>query len=103
MASAAEPKHMKSFVQKMEAEGLSPIVIDTFVYYYKQVVAGETGLIYERDLVCTGPEDIEDLAGLHQYAETHYRTHEEIRPWKIAGNAYCAKLSRCGKHRRLAR
>lgn len=70
MAPAGEPEHLKSFVLKMEAEGLSPIVIDTFAYYYNQVVTGETGLIYERDLTCMGPEDIEELSGLDHYAET---------------------------------
>jgi len=67
---AGEPEHLKSFVLKMEAEGLPPIVLNTFAHYYNQVVAGETGLIYDRDIACVGTEDIDDLAGLAKFAET---------------------------------
>lgn len=70
MTPACAPEHLESFVQKMETDGLPPIVIDTFAYYYKQVVAGETGLIYDRDISCVGTEDIEDLTGLSKFAET---------------------------------
>ncbi|MDF1593503.1 MAG: UTP--glucose-1-phosphate uridylyltransferase [Desulfobacterales bacterium] len=70
MTPAGEPENLKTFVQKMEADGLPPIVIKTFAYYYNQVAAGETGLIYDRDLTCVGPEDIDDLSDLIKYAET---------------------------------
>jgi len=43
----------------MESEGLAPIVIETFAYYYRQVVAGETGLIRNRDIACFGCEGID--------------------------------------------
>jgi len=73
---AGEPEHLKSFIQKMEAEGLSPIVVDTFTYYYKQVVAGETGLIYDRDITCVGPNDIDHMADLVKYAEAGKKVFE---------------------------
>ena len=38
------------FAQRMEAEGLPNIVIQTFKYYYKQLVEGQTGLILEDDI-----------------------------------------------------
>lgn len=38
------------FTQKMQAEGLPDIVIDTFKYYYTQLVEGQTGFIAEADI-----------------------------------------------------
>ena len=37
-------------VAKMEAEGLPPIAIETFAHYYRQLEAGETGLIAEEQI-----------------------------------------------------
>jgi len=34
----------------MRAEGIQPIVIDTFAYYYEKVAAGEKGFIYDKDI-----------------------------------------------------
>jgi UTP--glucose-1-phosphate uridylyltransferase len=39
------------FAARMTAEGLPPVVIDTFARYYAQLAAGETGLIPEADIV----------------------------------------------------
>jgi UTP--glucose-1-phosphate uridylyltransferase len=39
------------FVRRMEAEGLPAIFIDTFAYYYEQLVTGQTGFIAEDDIV----------------------------------------------------
>jgi UTP--glucose-1-phosphate uridylyltransferase len=61
VAPASDARHLQSFVAKMEAEGLSQIVIDTFAYYYHQVIAGETGYIYDKDIACVGYGDIDDL------------------------------------------
>jgi UTP--glucose-1-phosphate uridylyltransferase len=46
------------FAERMKSEGLPPIFIDTFAYYYEQLVAGHTGLIPESDLqpVCDLPD-----------------------------------------------
>ena len=35
------------FAERMQAEGLPQIFIDTFAYYYERLVEGETGLIPE--------------------------------------------------------
>ena len=48
MKNSSEPKYLSSFILKMKKEGIHPIVIDTFVYYYEKVVAGEKVL---KDLV----------------------------------------------------
>jgi UTP--glucose-1-phosphate uridylyltransferase len=60
--------HLQEFILKMEAEGLPPLVCDTFSYYYQQVVTGETGLIFDSDILPVGPDEIEHLDNLGDYA-----------------------------------
>jgi len=60
--------HLPEFIVKMEAEGLSPVVCETFAYYYKQVLTGETGMIFDRDIQPVAPDEIEDLANLTEYS-----------------------------------
>jgi UTP--glucose-1-phosphate uridylyltransferase len=60
--------HLPDFVSKMEAEGLDPLVIDTFAYYYKKVCSGETGMICDSDIMAVEPDEIEDFATLEPYA-----------------------------------
>jgi UTP--glucose-1-phosphate uridylyltransferase len=52
------PPHFTSFAERMKAEDLPPIFIDTFAYYYEQLRAGETGLIPESEIepVCDLPD-----------------------------------------------
>ena len=42
--------HLPAFTQKMQKEGLQPLVIETFAYYYKKLLTGETGLICDREI-----------------------------------------------------
>ena len=51
----------------MKAEGLPSIVRDTFAYYYSQLVTGETGLIFDRDIRPVAAEEIEALDNLTAY------------------------------------
>ena len=46
------------FEERMIAEGLPKLFIQTFAYYYEQLVAGATGMISELDIdsVCTVPD-----------------------------------------------
>jgi UTP--glucose-1-phosphate uridylyltransferase len=60
--------YLPEFIAKMEAEGLSPLVCETFAYYYKQVLTGETGMIFDRDIQPVAPDEIEDLANLAEYS-----------------------------------
>ena len=60
--------HLPEFITKMEADGLSPLVCETFAYYYKQVLTGETGMIFNRDIQPVAPDEIEDLANLAEYS-----------------------------------
>ncbi|MCP4746113.1 MAG: UTP--glucose-1-phosphate uridylyltransferase [Desulfobacteraceae bacterium] len=62
--------HLTGFKKKMEAENLPGVVIDTFSHYYKQVVAGATGLISSKEIRPVTPGDIADYANLGMYTET---------------------------------
>lgn len=44
------PTQFATFAQRMEAEGLPPLFIDTFAHYYQQLLAGHTGLIAESEI-----------------------------------------------------
>jgi UTP--glucose-1-phosphate uridylyltransferase len=59
--------HLPAFTSKMESEGLPPLVIDTFAYYYGEVLKGATGLVYDRDIQPLAPDEIEAYANLLEY------------------------------------
>lgn len=61
-------KHLPAFIAKMEKEGLPPVVIDTFRYYYQKVVSGETGLLSSADIRPVDYDQIEDQQNLAKYA-----------------------------------
>jgi len=60
--------HLSAFVAKMKNDDLQPLVIDTFAYYYNQVLSGETGLLYDREIQPVALEDIKDFDRLEKYA-----------------------------------
>lgn len=62
------PEHLPSFISKMKSAELHPVVIDTFAYYYKKVVAGETGLISDKDIRPVSSDEIEDADKIEEYA-----------------------------------
>ena len=53
--------NLPAFVEKMQSEGLQDLVIDTFAYYYNQVVTGETGLVFDREIEPLEFRDTEDF------------------------------------------
>lgn len=59
--------HLTAFIAKMESEGLPHLVIDTFAYYYSEVLKGKTGLIYDRDIRPVDPVEIESYSHLTPY------------------------------------
>ncbi len=65
--------HLPAFVAKMRNEGLQPLVIDTFAFYYNQVLSGETGLVYNREIQPVEPQNIQDFDHLKKYADTGRR------------------------------
>jgi UTP--glucose-1-phosphate uridylyltransferase len=60
--------HLPAFVEKMQNEGLQPLVIETFAYYYDKVLTGESGLIYDREIEPVESHDIADFENLKKYA-----------------------------------
>ena len=69
MKQSNMPKHLQSFIIKMEKEGLPQALIDTFAYYYKKVVAGETGLVFDKDIKPLNADEIESADNVGQYAD----------------------------------
>ena len=69
-------KQFQPFAEKMEKNGLSPVVIDTFRHYYSLLVRGETGLITRADIdpVQEGQvADAEKLSGLTEAGRSALR------------------------------
>ncbi|MDB5081537.1 MAG: ugp [Chloroflexi bacterium] len=57
-------KRFAPFDRQMRDEGVEPIAIDTFKYYFSQLLEGNTGLLGENELVpLEGLPDIEKLEG----------------------------------------
>ena len=69
MKNLGEPKYLQSFISKMKKEDIQPVVIDTFVYYYEKVVAGEKGFIYDRNIRPVNSDEIEDARDASEYAD----------------------------------
>jgi UTP--glucose-1-phosphate uridylyltransferase len=60
--------HLPAFVAKMKSEGLPPLVIDTFAHYYREVLKGETGLIYDREIEPVKSAEIETYDKIIEYS-----------------------------------
>ncbi len=69
MTSAQEGGSRRLFTLKMENEGIDPAIIQTFLYYYDQILSGETGLIYDRDLAPVPPASVPDAADLSAFVD----------------------------------
>lgn len=67
--SSGTKNHLVSFILKMKQEGLPKIVIDTFIYYYEQILQGENGLICDGQIKSLD-DDIEDWDNLTCYSDT---------------------------------
>jgi UTP--glucose-1-phosphate uridylyltransferase len=65
--------HLPAFVEKMKNEGLQPLVIETFAYYYNKLLTGETGLVYDREIQPVEAREIEDFKNLSKYATVGQR------------------------------
>lgn len=69
MTQTDDLKHLPEFIEKMEKEGLDPVIIDTFSHYYRKVVTGETGMIRNRDIEPLSGESIPRLDELSAFKE----------------------------------
>jgi len=66
--------HLTSFIRKMTDEGIHPFVIATFSNYYRQIVAGQQGLLYDRDLRAIENGEIANAESLGPFAEKGEKT-----------------------------
>ena len=69
--------HLPAFVEKMQKEGLQPLVIDTFAHYYNQVLNGETGLVIDSQIQPVAPHEIEDFDNLKEYSAAGQRALDQ--------------------------
>ena len=69
--------HLTAFKDKMQKEGLQPLVIETFAHYYKKLLTGETGLVYDREIQPVAARDIEDFKNLAEYAAAGQRAFDQ--------------------------
>jgi UTP--glucose-1-phosphate uridylyltransferase len=60
--------HLPEFVAKMHREGVPQLVIDTFTRYYRQLLAGESGHIYDHEIQPVDSQEIEEFARLDDCA-----------------------------------
>ncbi|MGD9133685.1 MAG: UTP--glucose-1-phosphate uridylyltransferase [Desulfobacterales bacterium] len=60
--------YLPAFVEKMQQEGLQPLVIETFSYYYNKLLTGESGLVYDREIQPVEAGEIKDFKNLDKYA-----------------------------------
>ena len=63
-------KHLDTFIKKMTEEGISSKAIETFIFYYKQAVCGETGLYYEKDLEKLDYDEVRSYETLGTFADS---------------------------------
>ena len=75
MEGAQKPQHLSAFISKIERDGQPPIVADTFAHYYRKVVSGQTGRIYERDIGPVEPDQLVSAESLSAYAPAGERAY----------------------------
>ena len=56
------------FRVKMQAEGMSQIAIDTFLYYYSLMTSGNKGFIYETDIIPVNKGSLPEYNNLSSYS-----------------------------------
>lgn len=78
-------KYLPSFISKMEKKKLHATVIDTFEYYYKKVVTGETGLIYGRDIMPVSSDEVEAAENIKEYANAGRKALKQAIMIKLNG------------------
>lgn len=67
MKTADDCGCLSDFIRKMQEERIDPLVIDTFSYYYRKVISGETGLIHEQEIEPLTVDELEDAENLGPY------------------------------------
>ena len=80
MTHKNESNHLAAFISKMKDDGLPSEVLATFNYYYDQLIKGETGLVFDKDIRPVEPDEIEQFQNLSDYAAAGIeRFHQTVR------------------------
>ncbi len=66
-------KKIQPFVERMRSEGLPEIVIETFKYYYRRLLEGQSGLIAESDIV-----PLKELPDAASFPDSYRQRGEEV-------------------------
>lgn len=69
MKSEQSLKYLQQFVSKMAHEKIHPSVIDSFSFYYKQIISGETGLVFDKDIHPINENEIGRYPDLKKYTD----------------------------------
>jgi hypothetical protein len=69
MMNGPNIKHLPVFKAKMRQAGLPEVVVDTFAYYYEQVVSGAAGMIPESTI---RPVDKSEIARCRDLGQLHF-------------------------------
>jgi len=73
------------FAEKMADEGIPPLIIDTFRFYYEKLIGGERGLISGEDIVPIAKGDIADMEMLDRFTEEGCQVIKEAVIIKLNG------------------
>ena len=92
MNQSEEKDKLTAFISKMENEGLPPLVIDTFTYYFHKVIKGETGLLYDRDIKPVVPDEIEDFFNLSDCIKSGVKAYDQT----VSNRVYSHNVIRFG-------
>ncbi len=66
-ASLLDTTSRQAVIRKMEAESISPTIIQTFLYYYDQLEAGKNCMIHDREIEPVNPGDMLALEELESF------------------------------------
>jgi UTP--glucose-1-phosphate uridylyltransferase len=81
-----EPEEMFiPFARKMSDEGIPPLIINTFKFYYGKLLSGERGFISRDNIVPVGKDEIADLEKLDRFTEQGIRALKEAAVIKLNG------------------
>jgi UTP--glucose-1-phosphate uridylyltransferase len=76
--TAANGKHLNACIEKMRAENLSGRILNTFSFYYQQIINGADGMIRDRDIAALDISEVKEsdcLSGCRQVGrEALHRT-----------------------------
>lgn len=76
----SSPDNLAPFIQKMQAEGISQAVIESFSHYYRQLASGVDSFLHENDILPAESDKVMAYEDLHSHMD--------------AGNEAMAKTAR---------